>query len=372
MEKKKVIVGLSGGVDSSVSLLLLKKQGFSPIGLTLRFPVWEGFSSMRQENICCTAEGIRWVKKLCLKLEVPYYVLDYQEEFKRTVLDYFVKEYKKGKTPNPCMVCNKYLRFPKFFEFAKKMKADFVATGHYARLRREIRNPKSENRKLLMAKDQKKDQSYFLALLSQKELSQMIFPLGGYTKKEVYGIAKKAGFEPLAQRPESQDFCFVAGKSKNFFLEQEIGLKPGPILNKEGKVLGKHKGLYFYTIGQRKGIEFSGGPYYVLKKDSKNNALIVTKKEKDLHQKELKVIDVNWISGKEPELPLKVKVKIRYGHQPASATLTSLKSSTYQLKFTRPQRAITPGQFAVFYVPSVALAKLSKGEVCLGGGVITS
>jgi len=353
MEKKKIIVGLSGGVDSSVALSLLKSQGLLPIGLTLRLPVWQSTADLKREEKA---------KKICCKLDVPHYVLDCRKDFKKLVIDYFVKEYKKGRTPNPCIVCNKYLKFAKFFEFAKKMKADFVATGHYARLRLEIRNPKSEIRKLLMAKDKKKDQSYFLALLSQKELSQMIFPLGGYTKKEVYGIAKKAGFEPPVQRPESQNFCFVAGKSKNFFLEQEIGPKPGPILNKEGKVLGKHKGLYFYTIGQRKGIEFSGGPYYVLKKDNKNNALIVTKKEKDLHQKGLKIINVNWISGKEPELPLKVKVKIRYGHQPASATLTSLKSNAYQLKFTRPQRAITPGQFAVFYLK----------EVCLGGGVITS
>ena len=353
MEKKKIIVGLSGGVDSSVALSLLKSQGLLPIGLTLRLPVWQSTADLKREEKA---------KKICCKLDVPHYVLDCRKDFKKLVIDYFVKEYKKGRTPNPCIVCNKYLKFAKFFEFAKKMKADFVATGHYARLRLEIRNPKSEIRKLLMAKDKKKDQSYFLALLSQKELSQMIFPLGGYTKKEVYGIAKKAGFEPPVQRPESQDFCFVAGKSKNFFLEQEIGSKPGPILNREGKVLGKHKGLYFYTIGQRKGIEFSGGPYYVLKKDSQKNALIITKKEKDLHQKELKIINVNWISGKEPELPLKVKAKIRYGHQPASATLIPLKLNIYQLKFTRPQRAITPGQFAVFYLK----------EVCLGGGVITS
>ena len=370
MEKKKVIVGLSGGVDSSVTLLLLKSQGLLPIGLTLRLPVWQSTADLKREEKA---------KKICCKLDVPHYVLDCRKDFKKLVIDYFVKEYKKGRTPNPCIVCNKYLKFAKFFEFAKKMKADFVATGHYARVISPPRcaagaTPPRRCSKfqLLRAKDKKKDQSYFLALLSQKELSRMIFPLAGYTKKEVYRIAKKAGFEPPVQRPESQDFCFVAGKSKNFFLEQEIGSKPGAILNKDGKVLGQHKGLYFYTIGQRKGIEFSGGPYYVLKKDSQKNALIITKKEKDLCRKELKIINVNWISGKEPELPLKVKAKIRYGHQPASATLTSLKSNACQLKFARPQRAITPGQFAVFYLPAEASTKAGDAEICLGGGVITS
>jgi len=362
MAEKKVVVGLSGGVDSSVAFLLLKKQGFSPLGLTLDLPVWEDSKSLMRENICCTAEGIRWVKKLCLQLKVPYYVLNCHEEFKRIVVDYFVKEYQKGRTPNPCMICNKYLRFPKFFEFAKKAKADFIATGHYAKSAK----CKTQNAKLvyqlLQGKDKKKDQSYFLALLSQKELSQLIFPLGDYTKKEVYQIAKKEGFKMPVQRPESQDFCFVTGKSKNFFLEEKIGPKPGPILDKKGRVLGRHQGLHFYTIGQRKGLELSGGPFYVLKLDTVQNAVIVTRAKPHLYQKKVVFESWNFISSESPKIPLTVMAKTRYRQPLAKATLFPPKEKTLELVFDQPQFAITPGQFTVFY----------KGEVCLGGGAIAS
>lgn len=353
---KKVVIGVSGGVDSAVALWLLKGQGFSPVGLTLQLPVWKSPKSLMRENVCCTAAGIRAVKKLCLKLEVPHFVLDCRREFEKIVVDYFVKEYKQGRTPNPCMVCNKFLRFPKFFEFAKKMKADFVATGHYARLRRD-----GGGVELLRARDKEKDQSYFLALLGQKELSRVLFPIGDYTKEQVYKIAQKQGLTEFRKRPESQDFCYVSEKSKNFFLEEKIDKKPGSIIDTKGKVLGKHKGLYFYTIGQRKGIELPAGPFWVLGLDRQRNALIITKNKKDLFKKELLVENVNWVSGEEPKLLLKVKVQIRYRHKAAPAILVrGLKSKVYSLRFNRPQPAITPGQWAVFY----------KNDVCLGGGVI--
>lgn len=350
---EKVVVGLSGGVDSSVALLLLKKQGFSPIGLTLGLPVWEDAKSLMRENICCTAEGIRWVKKLCLKLEVPYFVLDCQEEFKKIVVDYFVKEYQEGRTPNPCMICNQYLRFPKFFEFAQKMKAKLVATGHYAR--------KSKG-KLMRAKDKNKDQSYFLAMLSQEDLSRLLFPLGDYTKKEVYQMAKKEGFEMVIQRPESQDFCYVTAKSKNFFLEKEIGSKPGPIVDTKGKILGEHQGLHFYTIGQRKGLELSGGPFYVLKLDVAKNTLIATRAKRQLYQKKVVLASWNFLSGEVPQKPIKLRAKTRYRQPLSKATLFPLKEKMLELIFDQPQFAITPGQYAVFY----------KGETCLGGGAIAS
>lgn len=368
MKKKKVVVGLSGGVDSSVALFVLKKQGFFPIGLTLHLPVWENSKNLMRENICCKAESIRWVKKLCLKLEVPYFVLDCQKEFKKSVVDYFVKEYKKGRTPNPCMICNKYLRFPKFFEFAKKMKADFVATGHYARI---ISPPRClpakggappPRRCLLRAKDKKKDQSYFLALLSQKELGHLIFPLGNYTKKEVYLIAKKEGFERAVQRPESQDFCYVTGRSKNFFLEEEIGQRPGPILDKQGKILGNHQGLHFYTFGQRKGLKLAGGPFYVLRLDVQKNALIVSRNKKDLYQKKVVMDSWNFISGEPPKKPMKVMAKTRYRQFLAEATLFPPVKNRLVLVFDRPQFAITLGQYAAFY----------QNEVCLGAGTIAS
>jgi tRNA-specific 2-thiouridylase len=365
---KKVVMALSGGVDSSVALWFLKKEGFFPIGLTLRLPVWKGRKSLMQENICCTTEGIRWLKKLCLKLEVPYYVLDCRKEFKKIVVDYFVKEYKKGKTPNPCIICNKYFRFPKFFEFAEKMKADFVATGHYARTQKNQKTGKFE---LCQAKDKDKDQSYFLALLSQKELSKLLFPLGDCTKGEVYRIAKKQGFRRPVERLESQDFCYVTGKSKSFFLEEELGQKPGLILNKEGKVLGEHRGLHFYTLGQRKGLKLSRGPFYVLKLDVQRNALIVTQNKKDLYKKEVILDSWSFILGEVPKKKIKVKAKTRYRQPLAKATLFPPKRESLKLIFDRPQFAITPGQYAVFYLPVEALAKTGQKGVCLGGGAIT-
>lgn len=356
---QKVVVGLSGGVDSSVALLLLKRKGFSPIGLTLRLPVWEGSQSLMRENICCTAEGIRWAKKLCLKLEVPYFVLDCREEFKKIVVDYFVKEYQEGRTPNPCIICNKYLRFPKFFEFAKEMSADFVATGHYARIRKNEKTGKFE---LLRAKDKRKDQSYFLAMVSQEELNHLLFPVGEYIKEEVCQIAEKEGWEVLRQRPESQDFCFVTGKSKNFFLEEKIGKKPDPIIDTKGKVLGQHQGLHFYTIGQRRDLGLSGGPFWVIGFDVQKNALIVSNDKKDLYKSKLILESWNFISGEVPQKPMKVEAKTRYRQPLSKATLLPSKNSRIVLVFDKPQFAITPGQYAVFY----------KGEVCLGGGVIAS
>ena len=361
MKNKKVVIGLSGGVDSSAALWLLKKQGFFPIGLTLDFPVWEDSRSLMRENICCTAESVRWVKKLCLKLKVPHYVLDYQKDFQKIVVDYFVKEYERGRTPNPCLICNRDLRFPVFFDFAEKMGAAFVATGHYARTEKQKTKNGKVVYRLLMAKDGTKDQTYFLSLLSQKQLSRLIFPLGGYTKKEVYQIAREQGFKAPVNRPESQDFCFVAGRSKNLFLKEKIGQNPGPIIDTSGRVLGKHQGLYLYTLGQRKNLGFSGGPYYVLKINPQVNVLVVTKNKKDLYQKKTTLEKWHFISGKAPAKQIRVLAKTRYRQPLAKATLFPLQKGKLKLIFDQPRFAITPGQFAVFY----------QGDICLGGGVIT-
>lgn len=353
----KVVVGLSGGVDSSVALLLLKKQGFSAIGLTLRLPVWRQRKSLLEQNICCAAENIRWAKRLCYRLNVPYYVLDYQKEFKKIVVDYFVDQYQKGQTPNPCMVCNQQLRFPKFFEFARQMKADWIATGHYAQIRK---NQKTGLFELLRAKDKTKDQSYFLAMLSQKQLAKLIFPLAQLRKNEVYQIAKKAGFSPAVERPESQDFCYVASSTKNLFLKQTLGQKPGPIMDKKGKVIGQHRGLHFYTVGQRKGLGLAAGPFYILKLDADRNALLVSQNKKDLYQNKVNLSAVHFISGKSPAKSIPVLAKTRYLQPLAKATLFPYPKIRPRLVFNQPQLAITAGQYAVFY----------QKEVCLGGGRI--
>ena len=308
-----------------------------------------------RENISSTKKSLNTAKKICKKLNIPYYIFDVRFDFKKEVIDYFVSEIKNNKTPNPCIICNRYLKFKKLFEFGEKIGAKYVATGHYAKI--EF-NPKTKKYQLLKAKDKNKDQTYFLSFLPQKWLKYIIFPLGNYSKKEVYQMAKKKDFDFFQK--QSQDFCFVAGKSLSYFLEKKIGEKPGKILNTKGNILGEHQGLHFYTIGQRKRIKMAEGPYYVLKKDIKNNTLLVTKNEKDLDKKELIVKNVNWISGKIPRLPLRIKAKIRYRHKAASTTIYRLKTKNYKLIFDSFQRAVTPGQFAVFYLKNV----------CLGGGRI--
>jgi tRNA-specific 2-thiouridylase len=295
-------------------------------------------------------------------LDIPFTVLDLRKEFKRKVIGCFLDEYKKGNTPNPCVVCNKEIKFGFLLKKALAMDADFIATGHYARLGRETLNPKSEIRnyryKLLKGKDKNKDQSYFLWRLNQKQLRSVLFPLGNYTRAEVERLAKKFKL-PVLRAKKSVEICFVP-KTINDFLRKHIKEKPGKIADIKGKVLGAHQGLWFYTIGQRKGIGLSGGPYYVIRKDIKKNVLVVGKNEKDLVKKDLIAEDVNWISGKKPKFPLKIKAKTRSRQKPASAVARLSGKRNVRVVFDKPQRAVTPGQSAVFY----------KGEELLGGGII--
>lgn len=366
--KNKIIVATSGGVDSSVAAALLKRAGYDVVGVFIKF--W--FSGKENENRCCSSESEKRARRVAKILNIPFYVFNFEKEFKRRIVDKFLDGYKKGITPNPCVVCNKEIKFGLLLEKALKLGADYVATGHYARLRREfpisLSHSRSENfqfskYKLLKGRDKNKDQSYFLWQLNQKQLKHILFPVGDYTKTEVRKLAKRFNL-PTFETPESQEICFVP-KDINDFLKKYLKPKPGPIAEQVHcgvkKIIGQHSGLHFYTIGQRKGIKLPGGPYYVLDKDLKKNCLIVTKNEKDLLKKELIVKNVNWTSGNLPKLPLKVKARIRYRHEPNMVTLTkNLRSKILNLKFVRPQRAITPGQSAVFY----------RGEELLGGGII--
>jgi len=358
---KKVIIAMSGGLDSSVAAALVKERGMEAIGVFMR--LYPG--SLRGSE--------KRARKVAKILGIPFYVLNFEKEFKRKVIDYFLEEYKKGRTPNPCVVCNKEIKFGLLLEKSLGLGADFIATGHYARtdLINPIRNKiamaeltrienfTAKKVRLFRGRDKTKDQSYFLWQLTQKQLKHILFPIGNYTKKEVRNFAKKFKL-PVLNVPQSQEICFVQ-TTINDFLAKYLKPKPGPIVEKAHYGVGQHQGLHFYTIGQRKGLGIPGGPWYVIDKDVKNNILIVSRNEKDLEKKELIAEDVNWISEKEPKLPLKVKAKIRYRSKFASAVITKrLMSKVYCLKFACPQRAITPGQSVVFY----------KKEELLGGGII--
>jgi len=344
-KKEKIVVGLSGGVDSSVSLALLKKGNWQPIGLFLKLPVWKS-----ERNLVLA-------KKVCKKLGVPFYVLNAEKEFKKEVLDYFVEEIKRKKTPNPCIICNYQLKFKKLFQWAKKHQIKYVATGHYAKIKK---NQKTGRYELLIPKDREKDQTYFLSSLSQKYLKHIIFPLAEYKKEKVYKIAREMGFNFLLKKKQSQEFCFLAKGSLNQFLKEKIGTKPGVIKDSQGKILGSHQGLHLYTLGQRKGINLAGGPYFVKGFEKKNNVLLVSKDKKELLKKRVCLSSVHFISTSPSKKETRVMAKLRYRQRPARARLCLMGGKKGELIFDKPQMAPTPGQFAVFY----------KKNTCLGNGVI--
>lgn len=352
---KKVICAMSGGVDSAVSAALLKRAGFNVIGVFMKFWLGPQKGTVERWNRCCSSDAEARAREVSRILGMPFYVFNFSKEFKERIVDYFLKEYKEGRTPNPCVVCNKEIKFGLLLEKALALGADYIATGHYVKL--DIRCPTGHRMspRLLRARDKNKDQSYFLWQLSKKLLERAMFPVGNYAKTEVRALAKKFKL-PVFETPDSQEVCFIQGTT-NEFLSCHIKQKPGQIIDIKGKVLGKHQGLAFYTIGQRKGIGLSGGPYWVVRKDLKNNLLIVTKKEKDLYSQEIVFKKANWLSGRSPKLSTKLTTKIRYRTKLASGKL--VKPNTFI--FNRPQRAITSGQSVVFY----------RGDELLGGGIIS-
>ena len=357
-QKEKVMVAMSGGVDSSVAAALLKKQGFDVVGVFMRFWSEPAGGAHGALNKCCSFEAYSDARRVAQKLGIPIYTLNMKVPFKKLVVDYFLKEYQAGRTPNPCVECNRFIKFGELLRKAKAMGAEYVATGHYARTIAD-----KNGYKLLKGKDGAKDQSYFLYTLTQDKLSHILFPVGNYKKPKVREMAKKFGL-PVHAKKDSQEVCFVGASLKNF-LKKYLKVKKGKIVELEsGKNLGGHDGLPFYTIGQRRGLALSGGPWYVVKIDVRKNVLYVSRDQKKLLSKELIAGKVNWISGGAPKLPIRVKARIRYKHQEASCVIKKIGNSrlqpAYKIIFDRPQRAITAGQSVVFY----------KGDEVLGGGVI--
>lgn len=350
----RVVVAMSGGVDSSVAAALLQQQGYQVIGMMMR--LWSE-SGRQDDNRCCTPDAMDQARRVAALLNIPFYAVDAQQAFHDTVVRAFIDGYTQGVTPNPCLVCNRSIRWDFLLKRALALGADFMATGHYVRLRQV-----DGKHQILRAVDAEKDQSYVLHVLGQDQLAHAIFPLGEYNKPQVREIARQLGL-PSAQRPDSQDLCFLGSNDYRHFLQRNAPavLNPGPILNPHDQQIGQHEGLAFYTIGQRKGLGLSSPyPLYVLAKDQLRNALIVGGKE-HLGASELVAGPLHWIAGEAPaRQALRIQAKVRYTAPSAWGTVTLLPDQHFHLRFDQPLRDITPGQAAVLY----------DGDICLGGGII--
>ncbi|MGI6128565.1 MAG: tRNA 2-thiouridine(34) synthase MnmA [bacterium] len=360
MARQRVVAAMSGGVDSAVAAALLKQQGYDVIGVTMQiWPKSKEDPLQEKPGGCCSLGAVDDARAVAYKLNIPYYVLNMQQQFEQEVVQYFCREYARGRTPNPCIVCNTKLKFKSLLEKALVLGADYVATGHYARIKYSY---KKKRYVLQEAVDKHKDQSYALYDLNQYQLAHTLFPLGELTKEETRSIAAELGLT-VAAKHDSQEICFVPDDDYRSFLYQRIptAIKPGPFVNQSGQVLGTHSGLPFYTIGQRRHLGISSSKrLYVVDIDPERNVIILGE-ERDLLRSKIRVEQVNWVSVAPPQKPIEAAVRVRYRGMLSQARLIPDKDSGVVVEFVQPARAPAPGQAAVFY----------QGEEVLGGGIIT-
>lgn len=357
MYNQRALIAMSGGVDSSVAAYFMDKEGYSCIGVTMKLFYNEDIG-LSKGHTCCSLDDVEDARSVAYMLNIPYYVLNFSDRFKECVLDKFVWSYENGITPNPCIDCNRYLKFDKLYKRSKEMDCDYVVTGHYARVEYDDVLGRYVLKKAL---DSEKDQSYVLYTMTQEQLKDTIFPLGGMTKQEVRKIAEKCGFIN-AKKHDSQDICFVTTGKYTDFIEQYTGKNypEGNFIDANGQIIGRHKGIIHYTIGQRRGLNVATGvPLYVSQIDAEKNQVIL-EKESNLYTEKLIARDINMISTPFLETPRRLKAKVRYRHPEQWATVTQVDQDTLEVKFDEPQRAVTKGQAVVLY----------DGDLVVGGGTI--
>ncbi len=357
----RVAIAMSGGVDSSVAAALLVEQGHEVVGVHMKLNDLP--EAEKHNKACCSLEDALDARQVCAQLGIPYYVVDFVEPFQRQVIDYFVAAYREGQTPNPCVMCNRTIKSSLLLECVRDFGCDYLATGHYARVGR---NPDTGGWELGKPVDLRRDQTYFLFGTLREELPYLLFPLADYEKPAARGVAERLGFSTW-NKPDSQEVCFVPRDYRDFLRAQpgKAPPQPGDFVDRAGAVLGRHQGLPFYTVGQRRGLGLQGArPYYVVALDAERNAVVLGE-EQDLYSSEMEVRDVNWVSCPPPSAPLRAQVKVRYAHAGSRATIEPMggaEPAAVRVRFSEPVRAIAPGQAAAFY----------DGDVLLGGGWIVS
>ncbi|MFV0527361.1 MAG: tRNA 2-thiouridine(34) synthase MnmA [Lachnospiraceae bacterium] len=357
MKKERVVVGMSGGVDSSVAAYLLKQQGYDVVGVTMQIWQDEDNQSVEENGGCCGLSAVDDARRVAAMLDIPYYVMNFKREFKENVMDYFVEEYINGRTPNPCIACNRYVKWESMLKRSLEIGADYIATGHYAKIE-QLANGRYALKKSATLE---KDQTYALYNLSQEQLAHTLMPLGYYSKPEIRRIAEDIGI-PVAHKPDSQEICFVPDNDYAGFIQSQVPftIEPGNYVDTKGNIIGTHKGITHYTVGQRKKLNLAlGHPVFVKEIRPMANEVVIGE-AKDIMQNALLADRINLMSVTCLEKELEVEAKIRYNHRGTSATIQMTDENQLICRFKEPQRAITPGQAVVFY----------KDEVVVGGGTI--